>query len=77
MRRSASIRTEGGFRQYGGDVETLAFIRRVQGLIQTERDSKFVESAGKPFAAVRTGAASVTSKAHRCTKEARRPEVCA
>jgi MerR family mercuric resistance operon transcriptional regulator len=26
-------RTEGGFRQYGeGDVETLAFIRRVQGL---------------------------------------------
>ena len=26
-------RTQGGFRQYGqGDIETLAFIRRVQGL---------------------------------------------
>jgi DNA-binding transcriptional MerR regulator len=58
-------RTQGGFRQYGQrDIETLAFIRRVQGLgFQIKRNSGSREVARKADAAVRTGPPPLTNKA--------------
>jgi DNA-binding transcriptional MerR regulator len=68
-------RTEGGFRLYGeSDVETLAFGRRVQGLgFKISEIREVAGSERKPFAAMRTCAASIAGKAHRCAKKASRP----
>jgi len=57
-------RTQGGFRQYAEtDVETLAFIRRVQGLGFKLSDSRTLESARKPVAAVCASAPPTGRKA--------------
>jgi len=66
-------RTQGGFRQYGEkDVETLAFIRRVQGLgFKLSEIRGLLNLRGnQSFATLCAGAASAARKAGLCTAEA-------
>ncbi len=66
-------RTQGGFRRYAeNDVETLVFIRRVQGL-GFKLSERALEAARESLAALCTGAASAAGKAGRCTAETCRP----
>ena len=67
-------RTEGGFRRYGeNDVETVAFVRRVQGLGFNLSEIRGPAAAGGSFAALCAGAASPASEASRRTTEIGKP----
>src|SRR6516165_3730346 len=67
-------RTQGGFRRYGDtDVETVAFVRRVQGLGFTLSDSRPAKTARESLAALCTGTAAPPRKARRCAAETQGP----
>src|SRR5215469_13624750 len=68
-------RSQGGFRQYDeNDIETLVFIRRVQGLGFTQRNSRSAETARESPTALCSRAAPSGREAGRGAEETCRPE---